>query len=69
MGVFPAAHRSTGNGIGISIVCLMAVLSGVVSQTTDTTTTTPLYISAALFFILAILSALLPFETCYDDTA
>lgn len=69
IGVFPPAHRATGNGIAIAIVCFMAVMSAVVAQTSDITTTTPLFISAGLFFVLAILAAFFPFETCDDDNA
>lgn len=38
-------------------------MSAVISVTADTTTVTPLYISAALFIVLAIVSSVLPFES------
>ncbi|KAF5017878.1 hypothetical protein F66182_10173 [Fusarium sp. NRRL 66182] len=60
--VFPSAHRTTGNGIAVSLNRVMGLLSAVIAVTADTTTVTPLYISAALFLILAIVSAVLPFE-------
>ncbi|KAF5235460.1 hypothetical protein FAUST_7070 [Fusarium austroamericanum] len=60
--VFPSAHRSTGNGVAVALNRIMGLLSAVISVTADTTTVTPLYISAGLFIVLAIISAILPFE-------
>lgn len=61
--VFPSAHRTTGNGIGVACNRLMGLMSAVIAVTADTTTVTPLYISAAIFIVLAIISAVLPFES------
>ncbi|KAF4943570.1 hypothetical protein FGADI_13328 [Fusarium gaditjirri] len=60
--VFPSAHRTTGNGIAVSLNRIMGLLSAVIAVTADTTTIAPLYISGALFFVMAIVSVLLPFE-------
>ncbi|EWY92140.1 hypothetical protein FOYG_09035 [Fusarium oxysporum NRRL 32931] len=60
--VLPSAHRATGNGVGIALNRVMGLLSAVVAVASDTTTVTPLYICAALFIVLTIVSAALPFE-------
>ncbi|KAL2062475.1 hypothetical protein VTL71DRAFT_6741 [Oculimacula yallundae] len=60
--VFPAEIRTTGNGIAVACNRVMGLISTVIAVTADTTTSTPLYISAVLFIILAIVSVLLPFE-------
>ncbi|KAF4334943.1 synaptic vesicle transporter SV2 [Fusarium beomiforme] len=60
--VFPSAHRTTGNGIAVSLNRIMGLLSAVIAVTADTTTVAPLYISAALFIVMAIVSVILPFE-------
>lgn len=59
---FPSAHRTTGNGVAVALNRVMGLLSAVISVTADSTTSTPLYVAAAIFIILAIISALLPFE-------
>ncbi|CZR49387.1 uncharacterized protein FPRO_08872 [Fusarium proliferatum ET1] len=60
--VFPSEHRTTGNGIAVSLNRIMGLLSAVIAVTADTTTIAPLYISGALFFVMAIVSVILPFE-------
>ncbi|RGP76904.1 hypothetical protein FLONG3_4987 [Fusarium longipes] len=60
--VFPSAHRTTGNGIAVALNRIMGLISAVIAVTADTTTVTPLYISAALFLVLAVISVILPFE-------
>lgn len=60
--VFPSEHRTTGNGIAVSLNRIMGLLSAVIAVTADTTTIVPLYISGALFFVMAIVSVILPFE-------
>ncbi|KAI1010030.1 hypothetical protein LB503_011442 [Fusarium chuoi] len=60
--VFPSEHRTTGNGIAVSLNRIMGLLSAVIAVTADTTTIAPLYISGALFFVMAIVSVVLPFE-------
>ncbi|GKT66726.1 membrane transporter [Colletotrichum tofieldiae] len=60
--VLPSAHRTTGNGVAVAANRAMGLLSAVIAVVADTKTATPLYICAALFFLLAVVSALLPFE-------
>ena len=60
--MFPSAHRTTGNGIAVGLNRIMGLLSAVIAVTADTATVTPLYISAALFLVMAIISVILPFE-------
>lgn len=60
--VLPSAHRTTGNGVSVGCNRIMGLLSAVIAQVGDTTTTTPLYICAAVFIIMSIVSAALPFE-------
>ncbi|KAL2206970.1 MFS general substrate transporter [Sarocladium strictum] len=59
---FPSAHRGTGNGIAVALNRVMGLMSAVISVTADSTTSTPLYISAGLFLLLAVVSACLSFE-------
>lgn len=40
----------------------MGLLSAVIGQVGDTATATPLYICAAVFVIMSVVSAALPFE-------
>ncbi|CAG9984029.1 unnamed protein product [Clonostachys byssicola] len=61
--VFPSAHRTTGNGTAVSLNRIMGLLSAVISVTADTTTVTPLYVSVALFALMAIVAAIFPIET------
>ncbi|KAM0282947.1 hypothetical protein ACHAQH_002758 [Verticillium albo-atrum] len=60
--VLPSAHRTKGNGIAVGCNRIMGLLSAIIAQVGDTTTTTPLYIYAAMFIIMAVVSAALPFE-------
>ncbi|KAJ0161832.1 putative MFS-type transporter PB1E7.08c [Colletotrichum tanaceti] len=60
--VFPSAHRATGNGIAVACNRLMGIVSAFVATSGDTTTAVPLYICAALFGLMAGVSALFPFE-------
>ncbi|RYO74016.1 hypothetical protein DL766_007328 [Monosporascus sp. MC13-8B] len=60
--VLPSAHRATGNGVGVACNRLMGILSSVVSTTADTSTSSPIYVCAALFGVMALVSALFPFE-------
>ncbi|KAG2413219.1 hypothetical protein HFD88_002408 [Aspergillus terreus] len=50
--VFPSAHRGTGNGVAIALNRVMGI----------TTTSVPIYICAALYIVMAIIAAILPFE-------
>ncbi|KAL0936751.1 membrane transporter (hexose transporter) [Colletotrichum truncatum] len=60
--VFPSAHRATGNGIAVACNRLMGIVSAFVATAGDTTTVVPLYVCAALFGVMAGVSALFPFE-------
>lgn len=60
--VLPSAHRATGNGIAVACNRVMGIISAVVGTTADTSTSVPIYICAALFLAMAIVSASFPFE-------
>jgi len=60
--VLPSAHRGTGNGIAIGCNRIMGILSAVIATVADTNTPVPIYICAALYIVMAIVSAAFPFE-------
>lgn len=60
--VLPSAHRATGNGVAVACNRVMGILSNVVATFGDTKTTAPMYVCAALFVAMAVVSALFPFE-------
>lgn len=60
--VLPSAHRTTGNGIAVACNRVMGLMSVVIAQYADTSTPAPVYVCAALFAFLAIISFLFPFE-------
>ncbi|KAK8094324.1 hexose transporter [Apiospora hydei] len=60
--VLPSAHRATGNGIAVACNRVMGIISAVVGTTANTATTAPIYVCAALFAGLAIISVIFPFE-------
>ncbi|KAG6009811.1 hypothetical protein E4U21_001241 [Claviceps maximensis] len=60
--VLPSAHRGTGNGIAVACNRIMGILSAVVASEANTATSAPLYVCAAIFIGLAVISALFPFE-------
>ncbi|KAK1725536.1 major facilitator superfamily transporter [Colletotrichum acutatum] len=60
--VFPSAHRATGNGIAVAFNRLMGIVSAFVASSGNTATSVPLYVCAALFGVMAGVSALFPFE-------
>ncbi|KAI8711162.1 MFS domain-containing protein [Fusarium sp. LHS14.1] len=60
--VFPSAHRATGSGIAVAFNRLMGIVSAFVASSGNTATAVPLYVCAALFGGLALISALFPFE-------
>lgn len=60
--VLPSAHRATGNGIAVSFNRLMGIVSAFVASSGNTATAVPLYVCAALFGGLALISALFPLE-------
>jgi hypothetical protein len=74
--VLPSAHRGTGDGIAIGLNRIMGILSAVIATvanvgnclsiatllTSKTSTPVPIYICAALYFVMAITAAVMPFE-------
>ncbi|KAG6018213.1 hypothetical protein E4U43_007054 [Claviceps pusilla] len=60
--VLPSAHRGTGNGIAVACNRIMGILSAVVASEANTATSAPLYVCAGIFVVLAVISALFPFE-------
>ncbi|KAJ0344844.1 hypothetical protein COL154_009856 [Colletotrichum chrysophilum] len=60
--VFPSAHRATGNGIAVAFNRLMGIVSAFVASSGNTASAVPLYVCAALFGLMAVVSALFPFE-------
>ncbi|KAJ5115681.1 hypothetical protein N7456_000029 [Penicillium angulare] len=60
--VFPSAHRGTGNGVAIGLNRIMGIVSAVVGEAANTNTPVPIYICACLYIVMAIVSAILPFE-------
>ncbi|KAI1375980.1 MFS general substrate transporter [Hypoxylon crocopeplum] len=60
--VLPSAHRATGNGIAVGCNRIMGIISAVVASTADTGTVVPIYICAALYLGMAIISVIFPFE-------
>lgn len=60
--VLPSAHRASGNGISVACNRVMGIMSAVVASEADTATSAPIYVCAALFALLALTSALFPFE-------
>jgi hypothetical protein len=41
---------------------IMGIMSAIIATYADTTTSAPIYICAGLFAVMAVVSALLPFE-------
>ncbi|KAK6845314.1 hypothetical protein PG995_015424 [Apiospora arundinis] len=60
--VLPSAHRATGNGIAVACNRIMGIISAAVGTSANTGTTAPIYVCAALFAGLAIISVIFPFE-------
>lgn len=60
--VLPSAHRATGNGVAVACNRFMGIMSAVIATFTDTNTPVPIYLCAALFVAMAVISAMLPFE-------
>jgi hypothetical protein len=63
--VLPSAHRGTGNGIAIAcnrIMGIMSALVGFYTKKNGATTTIPIWVCAALFAVMALVSAVFPFE-------
>ncbi|KAK3320507.1 major facilitator superfamily domain-containing protein [Cercophora scortea] len=60
--VLPSAHRATGNGVAVACNRVMGILSAVIATVSDTSTSAPIYICAALLVAMGIVSVLFPFE-------
>ncbi|EPE09381.1 membrane transporter [Ophiostoma piceae UAMH 11346] len=60
--VLPSAHRATGNGVAVACNRIMGILSAVIATVANTSTSAPIYVCAALFVGMAIVSAVFPFE-------
>ncbi|KAK7707114.1 Filamentous Growth Regulator [Diaporthe eres] len=60
--VLPSAHRATGNGVAVACARVMGILSAVIATFADTSTPVPIYLCAALFIAMAVVSVFFPFE-------
>ena len=60
--VLPSAHRGTGNAITVACNRVMGIAAALIGTYTDLRTSFPIYVCAASFGGLAVLSFLFPFE-------
>ncbi|KAI9801584.1 MAG: hypothetical protein M1825_003263 [Sarcosagium campestre] len=60
--ILPSAHRATGSGLAVGVNRVMGIIAIIVASYSDVTTTAPLFICAALFFLLTLTVLALPFE-------
>jgi MFS family permease len=60
--VLPASHRGTGNAITVASNRVMGIVAGFVGSYADLSSSVPIYVCAAAFGALAIISFLFPFE-------
>lgn len=67
--VLPSAHRATGNGTAVALNRLMGIMSGVIGTYASTASAVPVYICAALFVVMALVSAVFPFEPQNSQSA
>ena len=58
----PSAHRGTGDGIAVAFCRFAGAMSAVVATYADPSTTSPVFVCAALYGGLAVCAFLLPFE-------
>jgi len=61
--ILPSAHRATGYGICVVLNRVGGILGVLVGSYANVETTAPLFVCAALFGLLVVLSLLLPFES------
>ncbi|KAJ4864017.1 major facilitator superfamily domain-containing protein [Trichoderma breve] len=61
--ILPSAHRATGYGICVVLNRVGGILGVLVGSYANVETTAPLFVCAALFGLLVILSVILPFES------
>jgi MFS family permease len=60
--VLPSAHRGTGNAITVACNRIMGIVAALIGTYADLTSSVPIYVCAAAFGGLALLSFLFPFE-------
>jgi hypothetical protein len=60
--VLPSAHRGTGNAITVACNRVMFIVSALVGMYADLSSSIPIYVCAASFGGLALISFLFPFE-------
>lgn len=60
--VMPSAHRSTGNGLSVSVGRVFSIIAPVIAYYGNTASAIPLYVMAGCFATLAIISVCFPFE-------
>lgn len=60
--VLPASHRGTGNAITVASNRVMGIVAGFIGTYADLSSSAPIYVCAAAFGALAIVSFLFPFE-------
>jgi len=60
--VLPSAHRGTGNAITVACNRVMGIVAALVGTYADLSSSIPIYVCAASFGGLALLSFLFPFE-------
>ena len=60
--VLPSAHRGTGNALTAACNRVMSIVAALVGSYADLTSSVPIYVCAAAFAGLALLSFLFPFE-------
>ncbi|KAI9685343.1 MAG: hypothetical protein M1820_010814 [Bogoriella megaspora] len=61
--ILPSAHRATGYGLCVVLNRVGGIIGILIGSYADVETTAPLFVCAALFGLLIILSLLLPFES------
>ncbi|KAF2103593.1 MFS general substrate transporter [Rhizodiscina lignyota] len=61
--ILPSAHRATGYGLCVVLNRIGGILGVLVGSYANVETTAPLFVCAALFGLLIVLSLLLPFES------
>jgi len=60
--VLPSAHRGTGNAITVACNRIMGIVAALIGTYADLSSSVPIYVCAAAFGGLAVLSFLFPFE-------
>lgn len=67
--VLPSSHRATGNGISVAFNRAMGAISPVVAYYSNTATSVPVYVMAAVLGALAIIAICFPYEVRGKNTA